>query len=264
MKETQILKILSPAHRDFIPILESIREKYGLKKNEVLQDFIWEFDENKLTAIRQDIEKQVRSNPDYLPPPLKPVFDVINRPDGEPLELKGLDDCPEEIKTWINQLYRFYIEPLIFVTENFYNVISNNLFEIILTGEAREIPDYWAGGVVTIEIAGNKTIIALASQAADLKTIVNNFREEYYRTFGKDRPNITKGNLNTAKYLRMKLENSPMKDIADEYIQDHRSEFPKDPESAKYKAAKRKLEVRLGKNMNRLQDTFDKIFGDKN
>ncbi len=102
-------------------------------------------------------------------------------------------------------------------------------------------------------------VIAVASSLSDPKVIVEDFREKFNSTFGRDRPIITKGNLHAAEYLRKKHEGITPKDRADEYILRHPSEFPKDPTSKEYKESKRKLIERMKKGEQRLLSTLEKI-----
>lgn len=70
MKESELLGALMPGHPDILPIIQNIREKYGIPEVrpeddgiiEILladKDIDWE-------SVRQEIETQVRSNPDLL------------------------------------------------------------------------------------------------------------------------------------------------------------------------------------------------------
>ena len=58
----------------------------------------------------------------------------------------------------------------------------------------------------------------------------------------------------------MKLQGMVVKDIADEYIQEHRDKYPDNEESDEYRAAKRRLEDKLETNMARLKKTFLEVF----
>jgi hypothetical protein len=58
----------------------------------------------------------------------------------------------------------------------------------------------------------------------------------------------------------MKMQGVKIKDIADEYIQQHRDRFPKDEHSLEYEIEKDRLEARLKTNMLRLEKTINQIF----
>jgi hypothetical protein len=139
------------------------------------------------------------------------------------------------------------------------------LFTYLVSGETEEVPFDWFGDVQTVTFGDDEPVIfMMASRMSDPKEMVDKFRKEYNRLYGKDRPKITKGFLNAADQLRMYYEGKPIRDIADAYILKHRSQFPKDAKSNEYKAAKKKLEERLKKRNQRYKKLFLKLLGDKN
>ena len=83
------------------------------------------------------------------------------------------------------------------------------------------------------------------------------------KTFGKDRPNITGGQLSTAEYLRMKWEGKSIAYLVDIYAENNPSQFPSDFRSKEYKAAKEDQYQRMKKRLQRLKSQLDKMLGTK-
>jgi hypothetical protein len=71
MKESQFLGALLPSHPDFLPIEDSIREKYSLPEispgdEEIAEIFLGD-EIMPLEGFRKDIENKVRENLSFLP-----------------------------------------------------------------------------------------------------------------------------------------------------------------------------------------------------
>ena len=138
------------------------------------------------------------------------------------------------------------------VIDNWFSRVPDDLLEYLLTGGTRDIPKHWISNVEVRHVFGTPIEIAMASLYTDPNETVEEFQRKHVYAFGDDRPNITQGNLEKMPYLVMQLQGMVVRDIADEYIQEHRSDFPDDEESDEYKTA-----------MRRLDKTFLEIFDDK-
>lgn len=271
MKESKLFSLLLPSHPDLLPIIQEIRRKYNFPEVGPDDDGITEILLADKTidwlAVRQDIETQVRHSPELLPSWVNNLLLSFSQPGGLQINIKEFEEFPDETKNQLNVSFAKLIIQLIgpFVTkmDEFYKVVSDSLFAFLLTGEPREIPNNWLGGAYTFEISGEKMVVAVAGQPSDPKAVSDEFRQEYARAFGKDRPKITESNINTAEYLRMKMAGMAVKDIVDVYIQRHPSEFPKKVNSNEYRVAKRKHLLMMTKRLQRLQDTINTILEDK-
>ena len=110
-----------------------------------------------------------------------------------------------------------------------------------------------------MNMMGEPVIVAMCGQAGDPKEAARLLKAEYTKTFGKDRPKITSGQLNTADYLRMKLEGKPIEYLLEIYAVNHPSEFPKG-----YRPGKNdKQYQRMKKQLQRLEKQVDKLLGTK-
>jgi len=269
MRESTLFSSLLPSHPDLLPILQNIRNKYGIPEIDpddigMKEIFLSDNDIN-WQSVHQEIEAQIRNSPELLPSSIKPLL-KLNYTENQPLLFSGLEEVPEEIRNQLNALmtvlFSQIFKPLLGNVNEFYKMLADSLFEFLLTGTPRDVPNDWFGTVTTTFMFGEPMIIAIASQASDPKAISDQFRQEFTKTFGKDRPKLTEGNLKTGEYLRMKLAGMPIKDIVDVYIQRHRSEFPNDEFSKEYRATKRKHEEMMKKRIQRLQNTINEILGD--
>jgi hypothetical protein len=270
MLESNLFSTLLPSHPDFLLILKYIRQKYDILEIDPDDDGITEIlltDESiDWQAVRQEIETQVRNSPELLPQAIKSIL-PFSHSDNQPVVFSGLEEVPEELRKQLNALMAalasLFIDPVSNKVNEFYKVVSDSLLEFLLTGKPREVPNDWFGTVATTFMFGEPMVIAIASQASDPKAISDQFRQEFTKTFGKDRPKLTEGNLKTGEYLRMKLSGMPIRDIVDVYILRNPSQFPKDVRSKAYLKAKRKHIEMMKKRIQRLQNTLDEIFRDK-
>lgn len=271
MKEAELIGSLLPSHPDIIPIIKEIRKKYNIPEiytedNELLEILFLDEVIN-WKQIREDIEAQIRTKPDLIPEQLANVSRFFNNEDVEPPELKNRSDVPDDIRNLLTNSYAFLrsiFKPVDSQLEEFYSALTDRVIEFLMTGKSREIPEGWVGTVYTTSFLGNPTIVAMVGQLGDPKEISAQFRRKFTETFGHSRPKISNENLNTARFLTLKLSGMKLKDIIDIYIEQHPSEFPKDINSSSYKEARRKHQIMFKKRIQRLQDTIIKICGDNN
>lgn len=265
-----VLSTLLPAHADFQPILQRMREKYSLPESGILDaeytERLLEDAEIPWETIRQEIKLEIENIPDLWPESIQKLF-------------KGFQESPEaktdpstffdtqgveqgELRQFVLGIYSDYFLPLWEKVDEFVETTTDLLLTYLATGEAREIPFDWTGKVGTQTMLGEPAVFAIAGQLSDPKEITQQFMTEYNRVFGKQRPKISREFVNNADLLRMKFEGAPIKDIADEYIQRNRSQFAKDERSPQYRQQKRRLEERLKKRLQRHEKTLAKLLGD--
>lgn len=270
--ETKLIGTLLPSHQYFIPILKDIREKYNIPEigpeddgiTEILladEDIDWE-------EVHQEIKNKISNLEEIFPEQLLGLIELVkNLPETSQMSEEA-KDIPENLQEQFQAFFQTiitFLAPTFQKINEFIDTTANHLFEFLTTGEAREIPQDWLGIVMTVPFFDDEPIIvAMASRLSDPKVVVDEFRMQFNHAYGKDRPKITGGQLKSAEYLRMKFEGKSITDITDVYILRNRSQFPKDPSSPEYRAAKRKLEERMKKNLQRYKERFYKILGDKN
>lgn len=271
MKEAKLLGTILPSHPDLIPIVNDIRAKYDLPEidveDETLKEIILTDQDIDFEAIQKEIKEKVKAIPDLIPAPLSSLYQKFNSLDKEHLwDDEELAADPEPLKsqliTSVTALNDNLLTPIMERVEDFYLTLSQHLFEFLITGETREIPMDWLGGVITINVLGTPLVLAMAGPSSDPKVIKQQFMTEYHRVFGNYHPNIKESHIKSADYLRMKLSGMPLKDIADVYIQRNPSQFPDPADRKAYLQAKRKCEEMLKKRIQRIDKTFGIILGD--
>ncbi len=269
MNEIKLLSTILPSHPDFLNIINNIRKKYDIPEISPEDDGITEIllDDNQIDwdAVRQDIENQLRAIPEILPPGLFSSLQNLKAIENQPLNFPELDELRPELKEQIIKtltLIMSLIQPLISFMPDYYKFLSDMMFECIVTGKTRDIPPGWISQVQTLQMFGYPVIFAIAGQMADPKLISEEFRKEFNKTFG-DKPRLSEENLNSAEYLRMKLEGKPLRDILDIYIQRNPGQFPNPKSTKSYARAKKTHLEKLRKRIQRLQKTFNKMMGDK-
>ncbi|NOH13236.1 MAG: hypothetical protein HND51_16470 [Chloroflexi bacterium] len=264
-KTNAFLGKLLPANEDIQIILGNIREKYNLPEIELGEGTIEDYlvQDVDFQAIYDEIEQELHSAGGFIPKGME-TFYAAYRVNKIP-QVDDLDGSPQHVINSFQQIVEMLMNlwtPAFMQLDGMIKQITEHTFIYLLTGEAVEISEDWFSLVASTSLFGEPVTMAIASSGSDLKSITEQFKAQHRQTFGKQ-PKITKGRLNTADLLRMKYEGKSIADIADNYILRNPSEFPKDPRSKTYKEAKAKLEERIKKSMQRLDDTFTQIIGDK-
>lgn len=266
----QVLSALFPAHADFQPIIKRIREKYNLPEGGILEgeyaELLLEDSEIPWETIRQEIKVEIENIPDLWPESFQKLFKGFHEnPEAKTdpsifFDTQGVEQG--ELRQFVLGIYSDYFLPLWEKVDEFVESTTDLLLTYLATGAAQEIPFDWTGKVGTLTMLGEPAVFAIAGKLSDPKEIMQQFMTEYNRTFGKQRPKISREFVNNADLLRMKFEKVPIKDIADEYIQRHPSQFAKDERSLQYRAQKRRLEERLKKQFQRHEKVLKKLIGD--
>lgn len=269
MREDKLFGKLLPSHPDLLPILQRIREKYNIPEiapgDETLAEILGAENEIDLEALHQDIESELRKIPELLPEGTDAIYKILQGKEENNLNSPGLDELSEETRSIINALMMLlvsFLEPFRFAIDGFFTALADNLFEFLLTGEGRELPENWIQAAYTMNMMGEPVVLVMCNRAADPKKVAQLLKTEYTKTFGSDRPKITDGHMNTADYLRMKWEGKSISYLVDIYAENHTSAFPKDFRSKEYRATKQKHAERMKKNLQRLEKRIDRIIGD--
>jgi len=266
-KQAKILGALLPAHQDFQPILQRLREEYNLPDGGIIDkdyaDFILEQD-IPWEEVRKELKNEIINVPDLWPEKLINLLKQYYAYPAlleDPGSLMGdLEGEREDFKLLLQGVMRF-IKPIIEKFDEFINTTTDLLLTWLATGETADIPFDWFGTVSVIPMFDDHIIMAMAGPFSDPKEIAQQFTAEHHRIFGKDRYRISGEFLNNIDLLRMKFDGVPLKDISDEYIQGHRSQFAKDERSPQYRSQKRRLEERIKKQLQRHEETLMKLIG---
>jgi ribosomal protein S17E len=131
--------------------------------------------------------------------------------------------------------------------------LADELTLYALTGKTTPTPENSFGDVIALPIDGQPMIFIIASQFSDTQSLIRRFRQKFRDTFPAKRREISRAMIPAATAVRQKIEGYKTKDIADTYMSRHPGKFPKDPRSRKYKAAKKRLEERINKQIPRLK-----------
>ncbi len=127
MKESELLGKLLPGHPDIFPIIENLREKYQIPEVRLEDDIDWE-------AVRQDIESQVQESA---------IFS-----DSVMMQLQQLKDV---VRKLIFGMLRAFMPAMITTVENLaYKTTADLIFEYLLTGKTRDVPQDWFSKVVQV------------------------------------------------------------------------------------------------------------------
>jgi len=256
----QVIGELTPAAFD--ELISQVLTKYNLPRPSPDEDTTLEealasgvsLDDIR-TDIYQALQRQIPS--DFpLAPFLSPFREM---PADKPLS-EALTEFAEVLPANLtvgNTIHR-YIDSLL---APHIQRLADQLTLYALTGKTSPTPESMFGGVFVLPIPGQPLVGLIVSQLSDTKSLIRRFRQKFKETFpGKPRE-ISSAMIPAATALRQKLEGYKLKDIADMYIVRHPSQFPGDPRSPTYKAAKKKLVQRIMKQTTRLK-VFLSAMGD--
>ncbi|MBI5963982.1 MAG: hypothetical protein HY863_10940 [Chloroflexi bacterium] len=268
--EAQVLGNVLSSHPDILPIIRDVREKYNIPEitaeDSALLDILFSDESIDWETVRKDVEERVRTTPTLVSDEYLKIYKLFDNDDNEPPELKNRNDVPEDIRKILIDAYallRGILKPIKEQIDQYYKVLIDRIIENLMTGKNRAIPEGWLGAVYTTSFLGNKTIVAMIGQLGDPKEISSQFRSKYTETFGHDRPTLNDENVDTARYLSLKLNGMKIKDIVDIYAERHPEEFPPIITSNAYRFEKRKKEVSMKKRIQRLQSDINKLIRDR-
>jgi hypothetical protein len=269
MKESQLLGTLLPAHPDYAPIIEALRDKYKLPEinpdDEPIKEIYLGDKIIPLDELRMEIENSVRENLYFLPPDTAKLYKSAKLL-ATPNLITDLDQYPANIRTifesFVN-LARNLAEPIAKVIDVSIEFVTNAIILYLLTGETEEVPNDWISKVASSTISDEPVIFVMAGQLADPEVIIQQFREEYNRIFGTYHPKITKIHTSAAYYLRLQKQKKPWNYIVEEYIRLNNFSMPRDRTSKKYIDTWRKYSEQLKKRIQRTQTVFDILGRDK-
>jgi hypothetical protein len=273
VKEAELLGKLLPGHPDILPIIENIREKYQIpavnpEDEDITHILLTNYD-IPWDAVRRDIDDQVHEIPlfsdvenEYIRK-LRDVNKAIDSFDELP-ELQCLaKETREALKNLFIGLLQSRNQSLGLLDDMAYKPITDMIFEYLLTGKTRNVPQEWFGTIQVVNFFGEKVVTAVAGEAADPKEIAEQFKNEFTKTFGKREHKITETHLTTAEYLTMKLQGDSVKRLVERYKDLHPSEFPTDTSSPEYKRAIQNHVDMMEKRLARLQEVLVDIARDK-
>jgi hypothetical protein len=261
MKETKLLGSLLPSHPDAIPIIEKIREKYQLPEISPDDDPITEIylgDEIiPLEVFRQDIENIIQESDFFITPEsdLYKIYKNAKLYKDKPPKLEGWAKLlPKDAKNKLLELYQAVIKMtdlLVQMIDQQHKAIANMFYIYLLTGESEEAPNDWFSKVATMNIDGETVIMAMASQVADPEIIIQQFREQYKKTFGSRNPKVSDAVVSTAHFLRLRKMGKPWNYIVEEFIRLNKFKLPRDKTSKRYLETHQRYERLLRKRINR-------------
>ncbi len=269
MKESKLLGALLPSHPDLVPIIEAVREKYNLPEifpdDDPIEEIFLGDEIIPLEEFRQDIENRVRENLTFMPPETAKMYQSAKSM-IEAKEITGLELVPDEMKKAIESFFVYMkglMKPVYELLDAQVVSVANMIYIYLLTGETEEVPSDWFGKVATLQIMGEPTLLAMASEVTNLEDFIQQIRQEHRKTFGTKRPKITKITVSTAYYLRLKKLKKPWNFIVEEYIRLNKFSMPRDKNSKRYFDTWHLYEDRLKKRMKSASNTLDVIIRDK-
>jgi hypothetical protein len=269
MEEREILSALFPAHADLQPILKQLREKYGLPDLGLLdknlaglllsnKDIPWE-------EIKKEIRAEVEAGSEFFPPQIKPIqqFAQTNQAALEDPKkiVEAIQPTQEDIQA-VTVAMLSLIKPMAQTYSRMVDDVCKLLFVYLATGETEEIPLDWLGAVYTSSMFGEPIVVAMAGQLSNPDEIIARFTAEIHRVFGRNRPKVTSGFANMAKYLRRRFEGVGLYRLADEYIKLNPKEYTGSRTGPAFRDYRSGVIGRLKKSLARYEKKVLELIGD--
>jgi hypothetical protein len=96
---------------------------------------------------------------------------------------------PDETREALRKVFAMLVQPyalsLTLLEEKTHKPVAEMIFEYLLTGKTRDVPEEWFGKVFTRDMLGRKIVIAMASEGINPKLIAEQLKSEITKTFGK-------------------------------------------------------------------------------
>lgn len=272
MKEAKFIGALMPTHPDFLPIIQEIREKYQLPEvdpdGEPIAEIYLGDEIIPLEDFRQEILSMVEESDIFITPDhqLYQTYKSAKLNKGKPLKLEGWARLlPKNAKSKLLELYQAVMMMGDFIVQLIdlqNSAIANMLYIFLLTGETEAAPNDWFSKVVPVNVDGETLVFAMASQVADPETIIQQFREQYKKTFGSRNPKVSNTVVSTAHFLRLKRMGKKWDYIVEEFIRLNKFSLPRDRTSKKYLETRQRYERLLRKRINRSEKVLKVLLKD--
>jgi hypothetical protein len=187
MKEAKLIGSLLLSHEQFLPILNKIRDKYDIPEISPEDDGITEIllvDEDiDWDEVHQEIKEKINNLDELFPAQLQGLMKLGNNLTESPNLPEEFNEIPANI---LEQILPFIQSLLIFLTlishkiDEFKATIASHLFELLITGEAREIPQDWIGVVMPVPFFDEEPfLVAMATRLSDRKEIMDEFCKQF-------------------------------------------------------------------------------------
>jgi hypothetical protein len=269
MKESEFLGTLLPSHPNFFPIVQSIREKYNLPEispdDEAIKEIFLGEKIIPLEEFRKEIENCVRENLTFLPPELLKIY-IPAKAFSEIKYDSEIESYPPELQKQMMIVLKFaktLMDTIVQIIDPMIDAIVHMLYTYLLLGETEEVPNDWIGKVITLKSMVEPMVMAMAGKLSNPDVIVQQFREEYKKTFGIHQPKITSTAVSSAYYLQLQKAGKPWDYIVEEYIRLDKLSLPKNRNTKRYTDVRRKIEQKLKKRMQRAEIVLQAIVRDK-
>ena len=271
MKKSQFLGTLLPSHPAFQPLIQQMREKYGLREVLADQDPITEIfladKEIPLEDFREEIKALVGGLPDFLPPDVSKILSSAKGIlSAKPANSRELRFVPKKLKLALIDFWKVAqstAEFAVKILDQFDAGIADMLYIYLLIGETQELPKDWISKVVTGSAMGEPVVVAMATQIVNPDVIIEQFRQEMKKTFGPHRPSVTNIAVSTAYFMQLQRLGKKWDFIVEEYIRLNHFKLPRDRSSPRFFQDWHRYERQLRKRIQRTETVLDILVIDK-
>ena len=254
-----------PGHPDVFPIIENIREKYQIPPvdpEDDIDEILLTRDDIDWDAVKQDIDAQVKDFPFFDEKEtafLQGLRTITNLPFDAPEFATLSDETRDGLKKVFSILIQPYTLALAVIEDKTYRPLADMIYEYLLTGNTRDVPEEWFGKVFTGNILGDKIVIAMAGEGTNPKVIAEQLKREITNTFGKYKLAVTDTHLETAEFYSRRLQGDSLRRLVERYEEKFPDQFPKNKDSKSYRETKKRHREMMKKRLQRFKSFLKSI-----
>ena len=231
MNESKFLGALLPASPDFAPIIEAVREKYGLPELSLEDDPITEIYLGdaiiSLEEFRRDIRSRILENLEKIVPEDFSKNYKIAKQSIDYDYQKELAQYKDEQKPGMQVIYDFLLlnmQVIYKMLDAQIDKMADMLYYNLLTGDTLAAPDEWFGVVTTTPISGEQTILAMANEITNLDIFCQQIRDLHRKTFGF-KSVMTDKTAESGYYLQLRKNKKDKAYIVEQFIKTTKKRF---------------------------------------
>jgi hypothetical protein len=262
---SELLGKLLPGHPDIFPIIQNIREKYGIpeiRPEDDIAEILLMRDDIHWDAVKKDIDEQVRNIP-FFTDTEQAYFQTIKTIQSFQYDGGEFAALSPKMQQSVKQLISVLMQPhalaVSVIEEKTYTPVAEMILEYLMTGKTRDVPEEWFGKVFVSNMFGDKVVIAIAGEATNPNHVAEQLKSEMNKTFGEYKLDVTDTYLETAEFLMMELQGDSLERRVERYEEKYPNEFPPDKDSEEYKIFKRKIRGNMKKQLYRLKKFLKRI-----
>ena len=145
-------------------------------------------------AVRQDLEAEIRTIPDLLPPEFAAFQKIIEAKKTLPAEPTFTEPITDKLRADVTAFYHLFARFFTLFTDtlaapwqtaidNCFTGLVDNAWEYLYSETIRDIPQDWISAIQTIPLFGDDVVMAIVGPMADPDEFTEQLRQKLKETF---------------------------------------------------------------------------------